>query len=77
VVLFGAESQAQWLPRSAGGSTTLGVGGPPLSTRLGQISLEAVLDAWRALPRRAVNATSSTVSTAQSAIATAVPATAP
>ena len=29
VVMFGAESQREWLPRSPSGSTVLGIGGPP------------------------------------------------
>src|SRR5213080_1081963 len=49
VVLFGAHSQQQWLPRSPCGSPVLGVGGPPLSTRLDQISVETVFAAWCAL----------------------------
>ncbi len=76
VVLFGAHSQQQWLPRSPSGSPVIGVGGPPQSNAASIRSRGGGV-AWRALPRRAVNATSSTVSTAQSAIATAVPATAP
>src|SRR5205823_5913430 len=49
VVLFGAHSQQQWLPRSPCGSPVLGVGGPPLSTRLDQVSVETVFAAWCAL----------------------------
>ncbi len=49
VVLFGAHSQQQWLPRSPCGSPVLGVGGPPQSTRLDQISVETVFAAWCAL----------------------------
>jgi ADP-heptose:LPS heptosyltransferase len=69
VVLFGAQSQAQWLPRSAGGSAVLGVGGPPQSVRSDQIPLEAVLDAWRALPPRAAGAAAAATATADPAIA--------
>jgi heptosyltransferase-2/heptosyltransferase-3 len=49
VVLFGGHSQQEWLPRSSSGSAVLGVGGPPLSTRLDQISVDTVFDTWRAL----------------------------
>jgi heptosyltransferase-2/heptosyltransferase-3 len=49
VVLFGAHSQEQWLPRSPTGSQVSGVGGPPQSNRLDQISVEAVFAAWCAL----------------------------
>jgi heptosyltransferase-2/heptosyltransferase-3 len=49
VVLFGAHSQQQWLPRSPSGSQVSGVGGPPQSNRLDQISVEAVFAAWCAL----------------------------
>jgi ADP-heptose:LPS heptosyltransferase len=49
VVLFGAHSQQQWLPRSPSGSQVSGVGGPPQSDRLDQISVEAVFAAWCAL----------------------------
>lgn len=52
VVMFGAHSQAEWLPRSAGNSVVTGLGGPPQASRLDQISLEAVLQAWSALPAR-------------------------
>src|ERR1700730_1760898 len=46
VVLFGAHSQQQWLPRSPTGSQVSGVGGPPQANRLAQISGEAVFAAW-------------------------------
>jgi heptosyltransferase-2/heptosyltransferase-3 len=49
VVLFGAHPQQQWLPRSPSGSPVIGVGGPPQSTRLDQISVETVFAAWCAL----------------------------
>jgi ADP-heptose:LPS heptosyltransferase len=52
VVLFGAHSQLEWLPRSPSGSPVLGVGGPPQSSRLDQIAVETVFDAWRALDGR-------------------------
>ncbi|MDB6091444.1 MAG: hypothetical protein JWN85_4228, partial [Gammaproteobacteria bacterium] len=49
VVLFGGHSKAEWLPRSSSGSAVLGIGGPPASTRLDQISVATVFEAWRAL----------------------------
>jgi hypothetical protein len=56
VVMFGAHSQQEWLPRSPTGSAVTGVGGPPHSTRLDQIAMETVLAAWSALPGRDVQA---------------------
>ncbi len=53
VVLFGAHSQEEWLPRSPSGSPVVGVGGPPHSSRLDQIAVETVFAAWSALPGRA------------------------
>jgi len=49
VVMFGANAQEEWLPRSPAGSAVVGLGGPPRSSRLDQISCETVLEAWRAL----------------------------
>ncbi|MBV8341915.1 MAG: glycosyltransferase family 9 protein [Gammaproteobacteria bacterium] len=49
VVLYGAESPHHWLPRSPGGAPVVGVVGPPPSTRVDQIALEAVFDAWCSL----------------------------
>jgi heptosyltransferase-2/heptosyltransferase-3 len=46
VVMYGAEEQRFWLPRSPTGSPVLGVGGPPESTRADQISAETVFAAW-------------------------------
>jgi heptosyltransferase-2/heptosyltransferase-3 len=56
VVLFGAQSQAEWLPRSAGGSAVVGLGGPPQSRRLDEIDLASVFAAWQGLPPRATAA---------------------
>ena len=55
VVLYGAESPRYWLPRSPAGSPVVGVGGPPESRRVDQLSVDAVFDAWRhvAADRRA------------------------
>ena len=46
VVMYGAEEQRFWLPRSPTGSPVLGVGGPPESIRADQISAETVFAAW-------------------------------
>ena len=53
VVMYGAEQQRFWLPRSPVGSPLLGVGGPPHSVRVDQISVDEVFDAWCALFPRA------------------------
>jgi ADP-heptose:LPS heptosyltransferase len=52
VVMFGAESQRFWLPRSLSGSPVIGVGGPPESVRADQISVDTVFDAWCTLLAR-------------------------
>src|SRR5437763_1681329 len=57
VVMFGAHSQRQWLPRSGCGSQVLGVGGPPHSRRLDEISVETVFSAWCALGAQRLAAT--------------------
>jgi ADP-heptose:LPS heptosyltransferase len=49
VVLFGGHSQAEWLPRSPSGSPVIGIGGPPTSTRLDQISADTVFETWQKL----------------------------
>ena len=49
LVLFGAHSQREWLPRSTRGSPVIGIGGPPTSTRLDQISESSVFEAWLTL----------------------------
>jgi ADP-heptose:LPS heptosyltransferase len=49
VVLFGGQPQAQWLPRSSSGSPVIGIGGPPVSTRLDEISMATVLETWVSL----------------------------
>ena len=51
VVMFGAESQRVWLPRSPSGSAVLGIGGPPVSSRVDQISVQEVVKAWCSLIR--------------------------
>ena len=52
IVLYGAASPAQWLPRSPGGSAVIALGGPPQRTRVAQIDLDEVLAAWAKLPLR-------------------------
>lgn len=49
VVMFGAESQSEWLPRSPSGSTVIGIGGPPASRRVDQICVDEVFAAWCSL----------------------------
>lgn len=51
VVLYGAQSPRLWLPRSPGGSTVIGVGGPPARGRVDQIPVAEVIDAWRRISR--------------------------
>ena len=51
VVMYGAEQQRFWLPRSPTGSPVMGVGGPPHSVRVDQISVEEVFEAWCATTR--------------------------
>jgi ADP-heptose:LPS heptosyltransferase len=52
VVMYGAEEQRFWLPRSPSGSPAIGVGGPPESIRADQISVEQVFEAWCTLLQR-------------------------
>jgi ADP-heptose:LPS heptosyltransferase len=52
VVMYGAEAQRYWLPRSFSGSPVVGVGGPPESVRADEIPVEAVFDAWRLVVAR-------------------------
>jgi heptosyltransferase-2/heptosyltransferase-3 len=46
VVLFGAYPAQVWQPRSSAGSPVIGVGGPPMASRLDQIPERVVCDAW-------------------------------
>ncbi len=48
-VMYGAGPQRFWLPRSGSGSPVIGVGGPPESMRVDQLSVEAVFSAWCSL----------------------------
>lgn len=49
VVMYGAEPPNRWLPRSPSGSPVIAIGGPPVSTRVDQISVHDVFNAWCAL----------------------------
>ena len=49
VVMYGAESPRQWLPRSPSGSPVLAVGGPPQSRRVSEISVDEVFSTWHAM----------------------------
>lgn len=49
LVMYGAESQRRWLPRSPSGSPVVGLGGPPRLQRVDQITVNEVFDQWRAL----------------------------
>jgi heptosyltransferase-2/heptosyltransferase-3 len=49
VVLYGAEMPSQWLPRSPFGTPVVGLGGPPVSSRADQISVDEVFAAWCSL----------------------------
>lgn len=51
-VMYGAGPQRFWLPRGSAGSPVIGVGGPPDSTRVDQLPVSAVFDAWSALLER-------------------------
>jgi ADP-heptose:LPS heptosyltransferase len=53
-VMYGAESPTRWLPRSPSGSAVIAIGGPPVSTRVDQISVHEVFNTWRSLPTVAV-----------------------
>jgi heptosyltransferase-2/heptosyltransferase-3 len=46
VVLFGAYPSQVWQPRSAVGSPVIGVGGPPVASRLDEIPEQVVFAAW-------------------------------
>lgn len=52
IVMYGSSSPLQWLPRSPSGSPVIGLGGPPLRSRVSEITLEEVLAAWNTLPLR-------------------------
>jgi ADP-heptose:LPS heptosyltransferase len=52
VVLFGAEPARVWQPRSALGSPVIGIGGPPVASRLDEIPEHVVFEAWCGLLER-------------------------
>ena len=64
VVMYGAESPQNWLPRSPCGTPVLGVGGPPARTRVDQISVDAVFESWETLLQRSPIDRSATPATA-------------
>ncbi len=51
-VMYGAGPQRFWLPRSGSGSPVIGVGGPPESMRVDELSVETVFNAWCKLLER-------------------------
>ncbi len=53
VVLYGSESPRFWLPRSPHGSPVVSVGGPPMSSRADQVSVEEMFTAWLDVAARA------------------------
>ena len=56
IVMYGAQSPGQWLPRSPSGSAVIGLGGPPQRHRVAEIPLEEVLAVWDKLPLRRFSA---------------------
>jgi len=55
IVLYGASSPRQWLPRSVRGSPVVALGGPPEARHVDDIAVHAVFDAWRSLPVRSAD----------------------
>ena len=49
VVMYGAEAPRRWLPRSPTGSPVVAVGGPPRATRVDQIAVDEVFNAWQSM----------------------------
>ena len=49
LVMYGAESPGEWLPRSAAGSPVVALGGPPRAHRVDELSVAEVFDAWQAM----------------------------
>jgi hypothetical protein len=49
VVMYGVQEQRYWLPRSPSGSPVVGVGGPPHSVRVDELSVDDVFEAWSSL----------------------------
>jgi len=49
LVMYGAESPGEWLPRSPSGSAVVALGGPPRSRRVDELSVAEVFAAWHAM----------------------------
>jgi ADP-heptose:LPS heptosyltransferase len=49
LVMYGAETPRRWLPRSPSGSPVVAVGGPPRATRVDQITVDEVFNAWHSM----------------------------
>ncbi len=61
IVLYGASSPRQWLPRSLRGSPVVALGGPPEARHVDEISVHTVFDAWRSLPVRSALVTAAQI----------------
>jgi heptosyltransferase-2/heptosyltransferase-3 len=49
LVMYGAESPGEWLPRSPSGSAVVALGGAPRSRRVDELSVTEVFDAWHSM----------------------------
>jgi ADP-heptose:LPS heptosyltransferase len=49
VVMYGQHSPDYWLPRTSSGSPVVGVGGPPTFSRIDELPVDAVFNAWHAI----------------------------
>lgn len=56
LILFGEYPQQRWLPRAHRCGAVVGVGGPPASTRVEQLSVDTVFAAWCSLLAQAARA---------------------
>ncbi|MGC1387396.1 MAG: glycosyltransferase family 9 protein [Steroidobacteraceae bacterium] len=63
IVLYGASSPRQWLPRGVRGSPVVALGGPPEARHVDDISVHSVFDAWRSLPVRTALFTAAQIGT--------------
>jgi ADP-heptose:LPS heptosyltransferase len=52
LVLYGAHSPRQWLPRSPTGSVVISLGGPPQTAQVADIGVEQAIEAWQRLRLR-------------------------
>jgi len=52
IILFGQNSPRHWLPRGVYGAPIVALGGPPAACHVDEVSVQAVVDAWRSLPSR-------------------------